>query len=181
MDQASIERARMQDFGESLVDIRDRLSVPLPLRVQRVRLFILSFTETFCTLFIRLLSRRYQFVQSRLPRGDSGINDVRDAFAGLKDMHATVDQINQANELFMQEMGRRMARATFELDTCVRIVRAAMFGGIAVYMDILCAATMSALLGQSTMAFALLLGLMILQLLGTLICLNGFVQCQLLR
>ena len=117
----------MQDFGEALADIRDRLEGPLPIRVSQTRVFLVSALVMFG--FLAVCARR------RVPPpSDMGLPDFRgeddyvfQQFKDLTGIPCNSMQVEQARELFSQLMQQRHARNACEWCLWRNAVQAGMF------------------------------------------------------
>jgi hypothetical protein len=128
--------ATMRDFGEYLVDIRDRLDHPLPMRVVQWRVFLAAFLETFCLGYVRLLRRNYRFcLGERYGLHDPGadFDEVRHAFAVLEGKSGSHEQVLQAHDAYFAQLHRRIERLNGEVERWIAAGRAGTFLGLLLY------------------------------------------------
>jgi len=120
------------DFGERLMDIRDRLEGPLPIRITPWRIYVAIALESFAAGLLVIWQRRYVpsvDIGQWLPPPQADLQEVVDAFATLRHLQPSGLQSQQANQLFMEQLERRHERYAIELDMWWTTANSASFLG----------------------------------------------------
>lgn len=127
----------MEDFGETLVDIRDHLSGPLPIRVRPLWLFTKVLATTVSTLFLTAFRRRRPQVFTDVPAIEPDLRVVLHEFDALKGKPCSHEQIAQAQEVFQEIMARLQARNAHERFLWLVVTQAALFLGTLIFLLLL--------------------------------------------
>lgn len=118
------------DFGEVLVDVRDRLNVPLQ-RVRPMRVFLTVVIELLGTIIVRLIRGDYEpSYRLSLPDIQTEIVTMKAEFDKLNGMQASQQQIEQAHAFFNAELARRQSHFSHQCDLWLDATRAGLFVGL---------------------------------------------------
>lgn len=167
----------MQDFGEHLVAVREQLEVPLPIRVPYWRLFAAVAIESFSASTVQLLHRKWRScAQDRcgLVSAKHDLDAVLELFRQLDSNSATHEQAEQAEEAFKEQIRRRFQRFSQETDLWVAAVQRGLFIGTLLMTLILVSLIMCLLTDRLFAVQVIVVSLMISQLLGAFICIQGW-------
>src|ERR1044072_1279360 len=165
------------DFGEYLVDIRERLAHPLPIRVVQWRVFLAIFLETFCVGYLSLLSRNYRScLRERYGLNDPhlDLNEVRNAFLVLDGHSGSREQLIQAHEEFFTQLQRRMERSNVEVTRRIDASRAGLFLGTLLYAIAIITMTMCCVTGHMVVFAVVIIAFVAIEYLASLICMKGW-------
>jgi hypothetical protein len=167
------------DFGEYLIDVRERLEVPLPLRVQPWRVFLASSVETYCMGSLVIIRRDYRpFVVPpnglSTPHIDLGV--VVQEFDTLKGLTASPEQIEQARTAFHEQVNRRCQRLDRELTLWVSAAQSGTFLGMLFFGLLLACLCMSVMNGHSLLIIVISLTYVVSQIVAVIICLKGWLR-----
>jgi len=169
----------VEDFGETLVDLRDRFLSPLPARVNPKRVFIAALLETFAAMPIRLLKRDYlpsviSHPSVMLPNFIHDLNCIAAEFKALNDRPCTVEQVDQAREVLNAAMYRFHARCIQEQNLWQSAVRAGMFLGVLFSCLLMTSAALCILTNHISANLYMMIAFIILQGIAATVCLNGW-------
>ena len=121
----------MQDreFGEVLADIRDRLDVPLTLRVRQARVFMSAVILTLGTMAMALRGQRKlpSAFAIGLPNFEEDTEFVFAQFKTLDGLRCNAIQAEQAKELFQDVMERMQHRHMYEKVRWLSAMQAGIF------------------------------------------------------
>jgi hypothetical protein len=167
----------VQDFGEHLVEVREHLEVPLPLRVSFWRVFAAVALEAFSMAVIFTLRRDWRScVQDHKwltsPRHD--FEDVMAQFQRLNGRRATEQQIEQAQEALIKQTQRRLDRCNHETELWLIAVHRGIFIGSLLSSLLLVSMMMCLLTNRLFAVWIIMLGSLLAQLLGAIICVRGW-------
>ncbi len=173
-EQPSLDR-RVQDFGEYLVEIRDQLDVPLPVRVRGWRVFLGIFLESFCALALSRCNYR-SIVEKHdgLTEPTVDIDEVLHAFKRLENLTASREQIEQARDTFNEQMQRRCDRFKYELHIWFQALQSGGFLGTLVFTMIFTSGILSSLTGRDDWWMLIYVGGILAQVIVVAICLKGW-------
>lgn len=118
----------MQDFGEALADIHDRLNVALPVRVRRWRVFLAAYVEALSGITV-LVRRHRRDSTLGLPNYNADADMVVSEFQSLEGQSCTSAQIEQAQDMFQWAMALRQRRMEEEQRVWLSAVQAGLFLG----------------------------------------------------
>lgn len=167
----------VQDFGEHLIEVREQLEVPLPVRVPFWRLLAAVAIEGFSSTTIYLLHRGWRScVQDRcgLVSPNHDLDDVLARFRELNGHSASREQIEQAEEAFKEQLQRRFNRFNHEIKLWVTAVNRGLFIGTLLMSLTLVSMMMCLFTGRIFAVWVIMVSVAILQLLGAFICLQGW-------
>lgn len=169
----------MEDFGEALVDIRDRLLSPLPTRVNQKRVFTVALLETFAVMPLRLLKRDFlpsviSHPSVMLPNFVDDLEHVSDEFKVLNDRPCTAEQASQAREVFSAAMSGRHARSIREHNLWHAAVRAGMFLGVLLSCLLMTSSALCVLTNHTSANIFMMMAFLVLQGIVATVCLNGW-------
>jgi len=164
------------DFGERLVEIRDRLDVPLPFRVHPWRVFLVASLEGFSLAMIYVLDREFRSSaqdQFGLTQPEPDINPVVEQFQTLIEP-ATPQQAEQAQAAFYEQMSRRYERLNQERKLWFHAMQAGFFFGVLIGCLLLISGLMCMFSGYERIVPAFLLGFVVLQIGVAYVCIHGW-------
>ena len=168
------------DFGEELADVRERLSAPLPVRIISWHVFLAVTLETFARGAIVVLARDHQTVTDLttwLPKPSSDLQEVVDSFEGLKQLQPTSMQMQQANDVFLDQMERRCDRYNVELTRWWRVATAAVFLGNLIILLCGVSTILSALSVSYRISLIIAISQVLAQISIALIWIKGWHRC----
>ena len=169
----------MEDFGETLVDIRERLADPLPVRLRRSRVFLTAFLETFAAMPLRLMKR--DFLPSvtvhpnvRLARFEDDLDRLLGEFKVLRDRDCTLEQANQARAVLDAALANQQARWSYEQNLWNTAVQAGMFLGTLSSTLLMIGASMSMITDHPAVNLYLIVAFLLSQGMVATVCINGW-------
>jgi hypothetical protein len=163
------------DFGEHLVDVRERLEGPLPPRVRPWRVFLAATLEGFCLGLLWFVKRNYR----TLLTGQHGLADfdldvVLAAFKELDARTASRDQIEQAKLAFEEQMRRRVERINYELGLWFAAMRAGRFFGTLLFCLLAISISMAVVTDHDPVVPILVVLFALAEVIVTAICANDW-------
>lgn len=167
----------MADFGEYLVEIRDQLEVPLPVRVSWWRVSLAAGLEAFAAAGIVLFDRNFRTV-SELRHGLTRLGDdldmVNDLFRPLTGYTCSPEQAEQASRVMAEQMHRRFARGNYEYDLWGHAIRAGRFLGQVSFLLPMMSVLLSQLTNHERWMWPILTSALLFEAIITMICLKGW-------
>jgi len=169
----------VEDYGETLVEIRDRLTDPLPVRVRRLRVFVTAFLETFAALPLRLMKR--DFLPSvtvhpnvRMTRFEDDLDRVLGEFKVLRDRDCTLEQANQARTVLETAVANQQARWSHEQNLWNTAVQSGMYFGVLSSTLLMISASMSIITNHPAVNLYLIVIYLLTQGMVATVCINGW-------
>lgn len=169
----------MEDFGETLVDIRERMADVLPLRVRWWPVFSTALLETFALMTIKLI--RSDFRLSALSHSsvmltpfEEDIAAVITAFQPLRDRQCTSDQFIQARNALDTVLARYHSRWLYEQNLWIGAVKAGMFLGVLLSTLLMVSSSLCLITDHRPTNLYLLMAFILSQGVVATVCVNGW-------